>query len=55
MTENATTETVETVEVTDRPFLSTPIDDYTVTEGLLLVIAFLLIVGFVGRLIRGAF
>lgn len=40
-------ETVATVAVEDRPILSTPINDYTVTEGLLLAILIVLL----GRMI----
>lgn len=36
-------ETVATVAVEDRPILSTPINDYTVTEGLLLAILIVLL------------
>lgn len=49
--EPVTTETVET----DRPFLTTPFENYTVTEGLLLTIVFLLIVGFIWKEIRRLF
>ena len=35
-------ETVEVVEVAARDFLTTPLDQYTVTEGLLLVIVLIL-------------
>lgn len=53
VTELDETESVsETTEVSDRPFLSTPLDDYTVTEGLLLVIALVLIFKCVCGLVR---
>ena len=45
----------EVVEVEDRPFLSTPLNDYTVTEGLLLIIAVLLIFGFIRDALKGGF
>ncbi len=48
-------EIIETTAVPDRAFMSTPIDEFTVSEGLLLCIALLLIFGFVVKLIRGAF
>lgn len=49
-------ETVEIVEVeADRPFLTTPIDDYTVTEGLLLIIALILVVKWIGQSIKEGF
>ena len=46
-------DTVEVVEVSipDRPLMSTPLDDYSVTEGLLLVIFLLLLVRAVFQLI----
>lgn len=43
------------VELTDRPFLTTPLNDYTVTEGLLLIIAVLLIFGFIRDALKGDF
>lgn len=43
------TEPVETTEAPDRAFLDTPFENYTVTEGLLLVIVLLLVVGFVWK------
>lgn len=48
-------ETVETVEVPAglRPLLTTPLNDYSVTEGLLLLILLTLIVSAVVRFIRG--
>lgn len=45
--DTAVYETVSTVAVEDRPILSTPINDYTVTEGLLLAILIVLL----GRMI----
>lgn len=41
--------------VDERPFLSTPLDDYSVTEGLLMVIAVILILNAVGRLLKEGF
>lgn len=50
------TETTEVVEVSaDRPFLSTPLDDYTVTEGLLLMILLCFVLQFVFRILKGGF
>ena len=45
----------EVVELDDRPFLSTPLNEYTVTEGLLLIIAVLLIFGFIRDALKGGF
>lgn len=53
-TGNVADEVVETTAA-DRPFLSTPLDDYSVTEGLLLTIMLLLIAGFIWKMIREAF
>lgn len=47
--------TSEVVELTDRPFLTTPLNDYTVTEGLLLIIAMLLVFGFIRDALKGGF
>lgn len=48
-------EVVATVEFPPRLFMTTPLDDYTVTEGLLLFILFALLIGgilkFLGRYI----
>lgn len=50
------TETVEVVEVeADRPFLSTPFDEYTVTEGLLLVIVLILFFSKLSQAIKEGF
>lgn len=50
------TETFESVIVeSDRPFLSTPLDDYTVTEGLLLIIALILVLRWIGQAIKEGF
>lgn len=50
------TETTEVVEVSsDRPFLSTPLDEYTVTEGLLLLILFCIVLKFILDNLKGAF
>jgi len=50
------TETIEIVEVeTDRPFLTTPIDDYTVSEGLLLLILLILVLRWIGAAIKEGF
>lgn len=45
----------EVVELTDRPFLTTPLNDYTVTEGLLLIIAVLLVFGYIRDALKGGF
>lgn len=51
--EAAPADTVEVMEVSipDRPLMSTPLDDYSVTEGLLLLIFLLLLVRAVFQLI----
>lgn len=46
------TETVETVGQEDRLFMTTHFDDYTVTEGLLLLIFVLLVIQFFWNLVR---
>lgn len=51
-------ETIETVYVEvvdDRFFMTTPIDDYSVTEGLLLLILLILVLQVVIRFVKGAF
>ncbi|MEA4934757.1 MAG: hypothetical protein VB071_14410 [Lawsonibacter sp.] len=53
-----TPETVETLEVTEdtsRPFLTTPFEDYTVTEGLLLIILLLAFFMFCIKVVKGGF
>ena len=45
----------EVVELPDRPFLTTPLNDYTVTEGLLLISAMLLVFGFIRDALKGGF
>lgn len=47
------TTTTEAVPVTpDRPLLTTKFEDYTVTEGLLLLILLSLVIGFLVRIVR---
>lgn len=49
-------ETTESVAIpNDRPFLTTALNEYSVTEGLLLLIALLLLCSFVAKLVRGCF
>ena len=50
-------ETVEIVEeaVQDHPFLTTRFEDYTVTEGLLLLLLLCMFLSFCIKLIRGGF
>lgn len=43
------------VHVLDHDFLSTAFEEYTVTEGLLLLIFLALLVGFVLKIVKGAF
>lgn len=47
--------TISEAVTTPRTFLDTPIDEYTVVEGLLLVIVLILFLQSLGRIIRGAF
>lgn len=47
-------ETIQTTE-TERPFLTTPLNDYTVSEGLLLVLVLLVILSAVAKLWREIF
>lgn len=49
------TETIVAEVVDDRLFMTTPIDDYTVTEGLLLLIFLILVLQVVIRFVKGAF
>lgn len=55
--EAATEEPVagEMVDLDARPFLTTPLNDYTVTEGLLLIIAVLLVFGYIRDALKGGF
>ena len=48
------TETIVVVEA-DRPIMTTPLDDYTVTEGLLLLLLLWLIATFLWDKIRSVF
>lgn len=50
-----TTETVEVATDTSRPFLTTPFDDYTVTEGLLLLLLLLSVVIVCVKLVKEGF
>lgn len=53
---DTTTETMETVLVeVDRPFLTTPLDDYTVAEGLLLCILLVLLLKWLAGIIKEGF
>lgn len=46
----------EIVEVDiDRPFLTTPLNEYTVTEGLLLLILLILVINWVVKIVKGGF
>ena len=49
------TETTESPVIPSRPFLTTAFEDYTVTEGLLLIIVFLLVVRFMINTVKGGF
>ena len=48
-------ETVEALADTVRPFLTTPFEEYTVTEGLLLLLLLLAVVAACVRLVKGGF
>lgn len=51
--DGTTTTTTEAVPVTpDRPLLTTKFEDYTVTEGLLLLILLSLVIGFLFRIVK---
>ena len=43
------------VVTTPRPFLETPLDEFTVSEGLLLCILVVMIINALVRMVRGAF
>lgn len=51
------TETVEVVEVTpeSRPFMTTDFADYTVTEGLLLILVLLIFLQACAKIVKGGF
>lgn len=51
------TETVEVVEVTpeSRPFMTTDFADYTVTEGLLLILVLLVFLQACAKIVKGGF
>ena len=53
VTTTAAPETTATVAVDSRSFMQTPINNYTVSEGLLLCIALLLLLCAVTKLLRG--
>ena len=58
VSEVAVVELPEPVAVTvidHRPFFSTPLDDYTVSEGLLLLIAVILFLNLLGRALKEGF
>lgn len=42
-------------ETIDHPFMTTPLDDYTVTEGLLLLILLVLVLKWIGQAIKEGF
>lgn len=48
-------ETLEVIEDTSRPFLTTSFEDYTVTEGLLLMILLLAFLMFCIKVLKGGF
>ena len=48
-------EPVAVTVVDHRPFLSTPLDDYTVSEGLLLLIVVILFLNLLGRALKEGF
>ena len=48
-------EPVAVTVIDHRPFLSTPLNDYTVTEGLLLLIGVILFINMLGRALKEGF
>lgn len=53
---DAAADTVEVVAAESaRPFLTTPLNDYTVTEGLLLCILLFLVLGKIAKIIKEGF
>jgi hypothetical protein len=48
-------ETMEVLEDTSNPFLTTPFEDYTVTEGLLLTILMVAFIMFCINVVKGGF
>ena len=48
-------EALETVESVARPFLTTPFSDYSVTEGLLLLLVLSVVVSWIFKLLKGGF
>ena len=54
--EAVTTQLTELQEtLTDHPMLTTPFDDYTVTEGLLLILVLLVFLAACAKILRGGF
>ena len=47
--------TAEVVELPDRPFFTTPFEEYTVTEGLLLLLVVLLVIRWITGMLKGGF
>ena len=45
----------EVVDVPDRPFFTTPFEEYTVTEGLLLLLVVLLVIRWIIGMLKGGF
>lgn len=48
-------EETSTVELVDRPFLTTPFEDYSVTEGFLLLLLVCIFISVCARLLKGGF
>lgn len=45
----------EVVELPDRPFFTTPFEEYTVTEGLLLLLVVVLVIRWITGMLKGGF
>lgn len=50
-----TAETIETTAVPDHPFLTTDFSDYSVSEGLLLLLLLFAVISFCVKLLKGGF
>ena len=50
-----TAETIETTAVLDHPFLTTDFSDYSVSEGLLLLLLLFAVISFCVKLLKGGF
>lgn len=53
--EDAQNAELQALEVLERPFLTTSFEDYSVTEGLLLLIVLILVIRVFANIIKGGF